>query len=172
MTHVSLFKIPDSERGFTLVEVLVSLFILSIAITSITALITSNDQTAVSIRNNYIASGLVQEGVEIVRNLRDSDSLASRSFGMSLNDGTFIAQWNPAGLSPINPDSELFLNINSSNGLYAYNVGTPTIFKRLITITTPRADIEKKIVVTVSWQERNRSLSVSAESHLFNWPSP
>lgn len=163
-----IFASKKYSSGFTLVEVMVSLFILSVAITAILALMISNDQAALSVKNNYIASGLVQEGMEIVRNLRDSDSLNDQLFGTSLNDGTYIVQWNSVGLSPVNEGSQPFLNINTNNGLYSYDAGAPTIFKRLITVSTPRSD-EKKIVVTVTWQERNQPKAVTAENHLFNW---
>ncbi len=164
-----IFNSKKYSSGFTLIEVTVSLFILSIAITAILALMTSNDQAALSVKNNYIASGLVQEGMEIVRNLRDTDSLADLSFGASLADGTYVGQWNSTTLSSVNEGSQPFLNINSNNGLYSYDAGTPTIFKRLITVSTPRDGIEKKIVVTVSWQERSQSKVVTAENHLLNW---
>ena len=46
-----------------------------------------NNRSAAAIKNNFIASGLVQEGMEVVRNIRDQDWFLGNSFGASLADG-------------------------------------------------------------------------------------
>ena len=72
-TDSGLGSLPTNGAGFTLVEILVSLSIFSIALTAIFYLLTSNLKEASLIENNFIASGLVQEGMEVVRNIRDRD---------------------------------------------------------------------------------------------------
>ncbi len=167
MLNDDTLNVPSRQAGFTLVEVLVSVFILSTALTGIVVLISSNISDANLIAHSYIANGLVQEGTEIVRNLRDDDFLASRSFGFSLPDGVYKVQWNS---NLISGDPTTLLN-KDSHGLYTYDAGTPTIFQRSVTISTPvgKADIEKKVVVVVSWPERNGTRRVMTEDHLFNW---
>ena len=65
---------------------------------------------------------------------------------------------------------DTFLKKAAATGIYSYDAGTDTIFKRAIQLTTMNPGIEKRIVVTVSWTDRgNISRSVSAEEHLFNW---
>ncbi len=156
-------------HGFTLVETLVALFILSIAVTGALAVITYNLQSATMIKNTFIANGLVQEGMEVTRNIRDSDWIQGKPFGSfgasaRINDGTYRAQWNDASIHRYGYDV-LYVD---AKGLYNYETGTPTMFSRGIGITKI-SETEIKIFVQVSWKERNLDKSVSAEEHLFNW---
>ena len=161
---------PDS--GFTLIELLVSIFIFGVALSAIVYVLTINSNTANLVKNSYVASGLAQEGIEVVRNLRDSDWLAGRPYGGFGNtaefaDGGYRVQWNSQILMS---SLDTFLKKDAATGIYSYDAGTDTIFKRAIQLTTMNPGIEKRIVVTVSWTDRgNISRSVSAEEHLFNW---
>jgi len=153
------------NAGFTLVETLVSVLIFGVTLTAIFSLLTNNLKDASLIKDNFIASGLVQEGMEVVRNIRDSDWHARNPFGTSIPDGNYRVQWNSTALLPF---ADLFLKKDSGNGLASYDTGNDTIFKRTITISTV-SSVEKMVVVSVTWDERGRPKSVSAEEHLFNW---
>lgn len=171
-----------SDPGFTLVEVLVAVFILGVALTATSYIIIVNIQNANAIRNNIIASGLLQEGIEAARNIRDRGwhlDPANPNLN-SLPDGTYRVQWDsiqcdgvgqPAGCSS-NPfialGSNPVLKRDPASGLYGYDTGNDTIFRRTITITTVSA-IDKRVEVTVSWQRGSLTQSVSAEAHLYNW---
>jgi prepilin-type N-terminal cleavage/methylation domain-containing protein len=154
-----------NSAGFTLIEALVSLLIFSIALTAIFSLLTNNLKDAVLVEHNFIASGLVQEGVEVVRNIRDSDWYTGNPFGTAIPDGSYRVQWNSQALLPF---ADLFLKKDSGNGFVSYDTGSDTIFKRTITISTV-SSVEKMVLVSVTWDERGRPRSVSAEEHLFNW---
>src|SRR3989338_8634824 len=84
---ISSTKVKKTQEGFSLVEALVSILVLSIAFTAITALFAANISSANVVRNNFIASALAQEGVELARNLRDSDWHAGSAFGVFGNAG-------------------------------------------------------------------------------------
>lgn len=169
------------NAGMTLVETLMALFILSITITSAYAVILANLASANAVKNSFIASGLAQEGIEVARNLRDSDWLDSpaREFGSfgdpsgaPIADGTYCVEWNSTQLLSSGCDATLF---RSATGMYSYDdSGTLTPFTRAITIThgpvLPTGGVAEVIVtVTVSWDERQNSKQLSAEEHLFNW---
>ena len=155
-----------SNAGFTLVEALVSLLIFSVALTAIFYLLANNLKAASLVKNNFIASGLVQEGMEVVRNLRDNDWYLGNSFGTTIPDGTYRAQWNSQALLPLAPDP--YLKKDSGNGLLSYDTGNDTVFKRTVTISAV-SGIEKRVMVAVTWNERGIPKSVSAEDHLFDW---
>ena len=59
-------------RGFSLGEVLLSAFVLTAGLLAITALISSSLRSSLGIGDSIIAVGLSQEGVELVRNVRDN----------------------------------------------------------------------------------------------------
>lgn len=153
--------------GFTLVETLVALLILSTGIMGIFVLISRDLSIASLIKNELIASHLTQEGIEVVRNLRDSDWHAERTFGFSIPDGTWIIQWNSSSLMALG--SNPVLNKEGASGIYSYDSGTPTLFKRKITISTASGGEEKIITVRIEWVERGVNKLVQAEKHLYNW---
>lgn len=153
--------------GFTLVEVLIATLVLGIVISATSSILTANLISAVAIKNNYIASGLTQEGVEVVRNIRDTGWFSGASFNNSIPDGTYRAQWNSASFIPFGLNPALLKD--NSTGIYSYDSGGATIFSRTMNIITVTSNVEKKITVTVSWNERGMAKSISAEDHLFNW---
>lgn len=161
-------KNRNKENGLTLIEALVSFFILTSAITGSFVLIQKNLIIASVIKNEVIASQLAEEGVEIIRNLRDSDWHSGKVFGTSIPDGTYRVQWDSTSLLLNGPD---FLKLNSSNGLYGYDFGIDTPFQRSIIISTNFGEsaIRKIITVSVNWTERGGNKSIQAEEHLFNW---
>lgn len=157
--------------GFTLVETLTALFILALGILGALATITFSLNSALVVEDNLVASNLVQEGIEVVRNLRDRDWLAGNSFGAFISGGgpDFRVQWDSTTLLPFNGNPTL--RQNTSTGLFSYDASsaaTDTKFKRQLTITK-LSNIELKIVSTVSWSNRGVNKQVSAEEHLFDW---
>lgn len=155
----------SSSKGFTLIEALVALVILTIALGPALVLSSSISATASVVKNNLIAANLAQEGVEIVRALRDTNWFNGAAFDSGLADGVYRTEWNSDSLIPLDLNPPLKVN----NGLYNYATGTDTIFKRTITLTKVNA-VELKVVSDITWTERgNRAKNVNVESHLFNW---
>jgi prepilin-type N-terminal cleavage/methylation domain-containing protein len=155
-----------SGAGFTLVEVLVSILVFSLALTAIFYILVTNISDADLIKNNFIASGLVQEGMEVVRNIRDNDWHTNNPFGTSIPDGTYRVQWNSQSLMPF---ADSYLKKDSGTGFFSYDTGADTVFKRTVTISTVVSNVEKKVIVSVTWNEKGKQKSVSAEDHLYNW---
>ena len=62
-----------NEFGFTLIEALVALVILTIALGPALVLSSNISSTASVIQNNLIAANLSQEGIEVIRALRDAN---------------------------------------------------------------------------------------------------
>ncbi len=159
------------KKGFTLIEVLIALFVLSMTVVGALSIISLNLANANAIKNSFIASGLAQEGLELTHNLRDNDWFNGRpfgSFGSSgvISDGPYRVQWNSSALIS-NPDNPPILKMNY--GMYTYlSSGSPTIFKRNVQIKKVSA-AEIVIVVDVTWLERGLPKRVSAEQHLYNW---
>lgn len=155
-------------RGFTLVEVIVAIGIISLVSVGVMFGISLNLTSAARIKNNLIASNLAQEGLEIVRSIRDRDWHLGNSFGSSLANGTYIVDWDSQSLLTF---SDMFLKVDS-NGLYNYSSGQDTAFKRKIIIENSGqnpATIEKVAKVEVSWQEKSGPKTIQAELRLFNW---
>ncbi len=65
------FKFKN-KKGFTLIETLVAIMILSLVITSVVSLMSSSIFSARYAKNEIKASYIAQEGIDYMRNLRDS----------------------------------------------------------------------------------------------------
>jgi len=61
------------KRAFTIVEVLIGITVISLTIVSITGLVVRTIQVNTANMNSFVASQLAQEGLEITRNMRDSN---------------------------------------------------------------------------------------------------
>lgn len=160
-----------NKRAFSIIEILIAVFIMTTGIIGAMNLINRSISSVVVSKSELIATNLVQEGMEIVRGIRDTNWLKqreepSRLWDYGLVAGDWRVQYNSAGLMSLfgNP----VLNINS-NGFYLYDITKPdTLFRRKITITNISAN-EIKAVCEVSWSERGRSFAISAEDRLYNW---
>ncbi|OGZ08359.1 MAG: hypothetical protein A3C93_02740 [Candidatus Lloydbacteria bacterium RIFCSPHIGHO2_02_FULL_54_17] len=69
-----MISISNTKKGITLIESVVSIAILSVAITGPMALAAHSIKASGAARNELIATHLAEEGLEIVRNMRDNKS--------------------------------------------------------------------------------------------------
>lgn len=162
-----LRKSPEQDSGFTIVELLATLLLL-LAMVQIFVSLVRDINNSTLIRDNLIATNIVQEGVEVARNIRDRDWFLGNSFGTSLPDGAWRIQWNSLALIPLGENPVLK---KSASGFFNYDSGDSTVFKRVMTISRISAN-EIKLNSSVEWNFRGGPKTVSAELHLFNWLAP
>lgn len=170
------------NKGFTIIELIISLFILTVAIIGIyTAFYAIVLQTN-NVSSRFTASYLAGEGLEIIRNIRDNnwvksassldyvswdDSLLSCTNGCQVDYKTGI-DGQAFNLSAYGSGNYLYVN---NNGFYDYEItdATKTKFRRKITITQVATDT-LNVVVTVYWANGQAGeAEVSAEEYLYNW---
>ena len=158
-----------SGAGFTLVEVLVALFILITGVVAGLSTINSGLASTQVAKSKLIAANLNQEGIEIVRNIRDSNWLEQRiSPGLLWDDGLSFGDWEVVYQSQnLESYQGRYLKIDT-NGFYNYTSEADTKFKRKITIQKI-ADDQLRIVSKVEWEEKGRSYNLTAVEDLYNW---
>jgi prepilin-type N-terminal cleavage/methylation domain-containing protein len=165
-------KIVKRNQSFTLVEVLISMAIITIgAVGVFFALQGGITQTALS-SSRTIAAYLGQEGIEIVRNIRDTNYLEKRygdptiRWDNGIPEGNcFEVDYQSEELSRCGADLKN-LKFDNSNG-YNYLSGENTQFKRKIQINK-LDDNEIEIIVTVEWQEREENYNFVLQGNLYN----
>lgn len=179
----------QQHRGFSLVELLVAISILSIAILATFTAVQGSYRGTAFAEDQIVASYLGQEGIEFIRNLRDENGIKNiKAFetGGSVNWLTGIAQ---VASDPCYPgkvcviDSPLktitscsdeasscpMLKYDSASGLYGYTNGwTATKFRRSITITSLSAT-EIRVTVDVYWQGQGIAKTFTVSEILKNW---
>ncbi|MDO8261192.1 MAG: prepilin-type N-terminal cleavage/methylation domain-containing protein, partial [Candidatus Magasanikbacteria bacterium] len=137
---ISYYKKLNAEKGFSLAELIIVLGILTMGLLGIVSLIFQNMQVENLTKNYLIASVLAQEGVEVVRNIRDENWIANPPVDWLLNIPQEAFAVDYRGRSSVNttpningePGTQLFLN--SSNLYSHFSTIRTTGFHRLITV--------------------------------------
>ena len=162
-----------------MVEAIVALSMLAMGMVGMFTLLSSSYAFNRVSTNEYIASNLAAEGIEVVRNIIDANIIASQAWNAGL---TGCAA--PAGCSVQYDSTSLggsqgnFLNLDSGSRLYLYDTMFPnTIFKRKLVLeninnppNNPNPN-EIKVISSVSWRDRRLDYSVDLEDHLYDWRS-
>ena len=81
--HVSCFTFH--EKGFTLLESLVAVAILTVGISTAALLVVQSIQVGGKIQKRIVAAHLAQEGIEVIRNIRDSNWLSGSNWIANIN---------------------------------------------------------------------------------------
>ncbi|MCD4694110.1 prepilin-type N-terminal cleavage/methylation domain-containing protein [bacterium] len=163
-----------NNKGFTLLEIAVSIFIVSLGVLGILGLINYSMQAEIVSRNELVASQLAQEGLELVRNIRDNNWLNSVDWTDGIIDyNTYTIDYNKNIVTVSNieeDDAKLFLD---SDGFYFHGGATSTNFSRLITIKdedTANTPPEYFTVESnVLWRDQKGTHEYKAETKLYNW---
>jgi prepilin-type N-terminal cleavage/methylation domain-containing protein len=168
------------QQGFTMAEMIIALSILSFGIVLVYGAFSSAVIVTNNIQSRFAAAYLAQEGLEIVRNLRDNNFIAkAQDSSVTWMDGLSggpcdvgcMVDYTTQTTAQLIPWDESFLRINDQ-GFYSYaEAGTPTIFKRKI-IITPLLGLENNamnVSVTVYWDYNGKSFSFEANENLYNW---
>ena len=183
-----------NSSGFTLVETLVSLSIFSIAVIVMMSFLSQGLSDTGYAKKKATAAYLAQEGVEYIRNLRDTYMLYSSS--SQAGWGAFLGKLNPNSCGSANgcyfDDRDIFLGnsmpitnlffypcsssscpsgellYNANTGKYSYVGGSPSGYVRKIKYSTVSAN-EIKVTSTVSWTQKSSSYSISFSENIFLW---
>ncbi len=175
-------KILKNNSAFTLVELMVAIAIISTSMVAIFSLIIQNIQVQKVNKDTLTASMLAQEGVELVRSVRDENwltPLAEVWDGIDEVDNTFSIDFNFAidRVPNIPTDSGARLYLNGNN-FYDHTVvgGTPTQFYRLITIAPSGLDTDgdgnddyMSVSSQVQWMRNGHPKNYVAETLLYDW---
>lgn len=176
----------QNKKGFTLVETLVSLAIFTSAVVGMIVITSQGINDTVYAKNKLVATALSQEGIEIVRNIRDSSLLANSADGW--NDFLTTVDSCMSSMCDIDPLYEDVASVNiiqcptqgdcrlrrdTTLGDPAYYTnqgsGDETSFSRTIKING--IDLNSvEIISTVSWiQGSGAEKEVVSKEYLTNW---
>jgi Tfp pilus assembly protein PilV len=180
--------------GFTLIETLVAVSLLTVAIVAPISLTAQALATAYYARDQVTAFYLAQEGIEIVRSVRDHNVLQN-ALGTSVNLLDFNGQ-PLTSLSPFivdttkavsqaitycgssDPASCLNYPLRTDGTVYAYSSGMPVShFTRYVTVCYIQASgqcnsqtsDEIRVAVTVLWNTGSLKRTFTISEDMYRW---
>lgn len=163
------------KKGFTLLETLVAIAILLIAVVEPMSIIGGSLSQISTVRDQTLAVNLAQEGIEIVRQKRDSNMLvcwgsflpSCATWSNGLTGGDYII--DPTAVNPIIScpcgDTKIYLD---GNNFYVQGSGvTATQFSRVVNITDIPLSAEKIITSTVTWSVGGTLKTIQVQESIF-----
>ena len=175
-----------NNKGQTILEALISITVVVVGLFSVLVLILINIRASDTSNDKLTASMLSWEGIEIVRNIRDSNWLAGTSnWNEGLFSGTdytaipvfdsFTGTWS-LDFSPNTIVSDDSTKVYKKGSIFLQNtiqpVGSqPTIFYRLIKIQ-PDSDVDPymlTVTTEIRWQIKGEWRKTKAEEIFYNW---
>ena len=182
------------NKGFTLVETLVAVAIFATSITALISITARGINNNIFVKNKLIASYLSQEGVELVRNMRDSAVLPENSvpWDVFLSDtenwigecySSTVQGSNACYIDGVTSELSAFecidgvcpvLGFDQQSSTYSYSVITDSIFTRTITVRPIESGNNQEVLVDsiVEWSQGSNTYRVSYKYNLFNWFDP
>jgi len=159
-------------------EVIIAVAVITTALVASIALISFTVSGATASKSKLIAANLAQEGLEIVRNIRDTGWFQGYTGPVDSTPGVsdwreifgeqeYRVEYNNLNLLGAG-DSRLYIN---AGGFYDHNnSGISTPFHRTITIEwIAGGDEQIKVISKITWSEKGRNQNVQAETRLYNW---
>ncbi len=190
---MTFIKNKKTNKGFTIIEAIVAIFILTVSVSSMLGVTASSIASARYARNEITANYLLQEAVDSIRNSRDTIAFERReSYGDAW--GVFLGRYgyptnkcfsengcyldienfrpDDIGGSDVVDDSAVcsVLKIDQNEG-YNCSLGDDSIFTRWVKMETTANPDEIKITAYISWKNESTSTPKiqSLEIYLLNW---
>ena len=173
------------QKGFTLIETLVSIFILLLAITGPLTVAQNGLKASFLARDQIVAFYLAQDVIETIKHLRDNYAL-----GLQQNMGHWLA--GLGNCKPVNVGIPVVCTLDTSGnnvvtnscqpgkcpqlgydesiGKFGYSAGSPSKYTRTIYVTEIESNREAQIVVEIEWDSNFfAKRHVVVQENIFNW---
>ncbi|MFA5318512.1 MAG: prepilin-type N-terminal cleavage/methylation domain-containing protein [Patescibacteria group bacterium] len=167
-----------NKQGFSMLEVIISLGIMTVGMMGIFSLIMQNHLVYNTNKNKFIAVELAQEGVELVRNYRDSNWLEGEAWDNEVeNDGDYIIDAYSILDDSVDDIADARLYLDEDRKYVHTIVGNdPTPFYRLIQVTKEEPDAVVcpagsclKVRSWVEWNERGTNYDYYVDVLMYKW---
>ena len=159
-----------ANNGQLLIELMVAMSVMVIGLLGIFAVLSQTIGLNKVASNQYAAANLASEGIEVVKNILDANTINNRPWNEGLsNNGSYGVQYNSTAVDPMLANKKLYYN--PGTGRYSYDIGSGskiTNFRRIITLTNSQDEIT--VVSRVTWNDRGgTTFNTEAEDHFLDW---
>lgn len=158
--------------GFTLIEVIAVLFVISLGLLGVLSLIVQNIQSQSINKNTLIAYQLAQEGIELIRKNRDTHWNLSEDWDLNFpslgGSDSYYMSYGDAYPTKISLPADTNLYQDAEN-FYSHDPsGAASGFTRTIYLERISA-VNLLVRVTITWSDYARTRSYSLETLLYDW---
>lgn len=177
----NFFKtIVSNQAGFTLLETTVILALVSVGLVSVLSLSVESSRAQTANRESLIAYELAREGIELVRTVRDTNLLRHQAWNQDITGSVggqkYIIDYEnytPALVGDIS-QAKLYNKVAAGveTGFYSHSSSgnTPSIFNRLITITSDSSSAATSSVdCLIQWEDAGYINTYNLKTVLYNW---
>ncbi len=159
-----------SLTGFTLIETLVGVVLLANIVIGPVVFLTTGFTHIKTAEDRLTALYLAQEGLELVRAIRDKNVLTDPdplNWRAGLTANTYKMDFDDTGLEIYGGQ---YLLYNSANGIYSYNSGgVESKFRRQIQIADGITTDDFLVTVFVEWNDGTVLKTIQLSLRLYNW---
>lgn len=155
------------NKGFTLMEVFIAMSVLAVGVVGAFGVLPVMIKNQTKNADSFLASQIANEGMELVRNLRDSNWLKEQDWktGLSVSPSCLAGCEIDFNDLVMQPNQNRFLQ-KDTDGFYQYNNSFPdSKFKRKVTITP--IGVVLNVKVEVSWTGNGSSFLI--EENFYDW---
>ncbi len=181
-----------SQKGFTILELMVSIAIFSVVCVSILELVSISSKSNEKNEKTNMATDFASEAIEVVTYMRDNNFLNNRTYtsGILKSDTTFIVLFNSVNDTwdlnfgndnnsetitscSTSTNNSCAVYLDKTNNSYTQSRTTPTLdfvntgFYRLVKVQPFPGYI--KIISSVLWKESGVDKIISLEKNLWDW---
>jgi type II secretory pathway pseudopilin PulG len=162
------------KSAFSIIEIMAVVFIVTIGMIGMMNLIGQSIRVQRLNEHTLIAYQLAQEGIELVRVIRDDNWLTEENdFINAVNPGTYCLDFLNINLEgPNSSPCLLYLNVNNFY-VHQSSGNTETPYSRLITIEEYEGETENNVAVNVTvkitWEDVSGTFEYEAETRLYDW---
>ncbi len=171
------------KSGFTLLETMIAIAVLLIGVVGPISIIGDSLSKIYYAKDQIIAVNLAQEGIEVVRQVRDTNFLATATWNEGFASGDCpgangcMVNIENSGISIIKCGGtcDFKVYLDSVDGLYHQAIPTPpagpaiTITNFTRKVETAGVGVEVKITSTVTWTTGGKTGTVVVSENLFKW---
>lgn len=167
----------NNERGSLMIEAMVAISLVLIGLVGIFSLVSRSMHLNNDVRNRFTATYLASSGLEIVKNIIDTDIAITQQTGTgvwntTVTDGSYELQYNTdrsnfAATKIGTVLSSRPLLLDPATGIYSYDSGSVMPFTRTVTVSTAGGKIMVEAVVI--WKEDGKEQRVNLADVFTDW---
>ncbi len=152
----------ENRSGQTIIEALVAITVAVVGLLGVVMLVGRSLVVNNDTRAKFAATYLAAEGIEVVKNIIDTNYATKKPWNQGINTGSYKVSWDSSSLA-----FSASAPLTFQDGMFGYGLSTETPYTRIIDLVDSGSQIS--VSSKVSWLARGVPKSVVLQDTFFNW---